>query len=128
MHTTFNKQLASGYEEAVRRVPDALKGEGFAVLTEIDVKGTLKNRLGVDFRRYKILGACNPVLAHEALSTTLAVGTMLPCNVVVYEEDDGKAMVQVVDPLQIALNADPRLARVAKTLRDKLMRVLERLT
>ena len=124
---TMKKQLACGYDDALARIPEALKGEGFGVLTEIDVRETLKNKLGVDFRRYKILGACNPPLAHQALSATLDVGVMLPCNVVVYEGDDGRAVVQAIDPMQTVAAADPRLAEVAKTVRGKLERVLERL-
>lgn len=124
---TMKKQLTCGYDDALARIPEALKGEGFGVLTEIDVRDTLKNKLGVDFRRYKILGACNPPLAHQALSATLDVGVMLPCNVVVYEGDDGRAVVQAIDPMQTVAAADPRLAEVAKTVRGKLERVLERL-
>jgi len=124
---TMKKQLACSYDAALAQIPDALKGEGFGVLTEIDVRETLKNKLGVDFRRYKILGACNPPLAHQALSATLDVGVMLPCNVVVYEGDDGRAVVQAIDPMQTVAAADPRLAEVAKTVRGKLERVLERL-
>ena len=124
---TLKKQLTSSYDDAVARIPEALKSEGFGVLTEIDMKKTLHDKLGVEFRRYKILGACNPPLAHEALSTSLEVGTMLPCNVVVYEGDDGRAVVHAIDPMQTVAAGDPRLARVATTVREKLERVLERL-
>jgi uncharacterized protein (DUF302 family) len=128
MDFTLKKQLSEGYDETLRRLPDALKSEGFGVLTEIDVKNVLKQKLGVDFRRYKILGACNPSLAHGALSTTLDVGAMLPCNVVVYEGEDGKAVALAIDPIQTVASADPRLARLAATVREKLTRVLERLS
>lgn len=124
---TLRKQLTCSYEAALARVPDALKSEGFGVLTEIDVKQTLKNKLDVDFRRYKILGACNPALAHQALSTALEVGVMLPCNVVVYEDDDGHATVLAIDPMQTVAAGDPRLAKIAATVREKLGRVLERI-
>ena len=124
---TLKKQLAESYDETLQRLPEALKSEGFGVLTEIDVKDVLKKKLGVDFRRYRILGACNPPLAHEALSTALDVGAMLPCNVVVYEGDDGMAVVLAIDPMQTVASADPRLARLAATVREKLARVLERL-
>jgi uncharacterized protein (DUF302 family) len=128
MSFTLKKQLASTYDEAVKAIPEALKTEGFGVLTEIDVKDTFQKKLGVEFRRYKILGACNPPLAHEALSTTLDIGTMLPCNVVVYEDDSGRAVVQAIDPMQTLASADPRLARIAASVREKLTRTLERLT
>ncbi len=127
MTFTMKKELGSTYEQALERLPDALKSEGFGVLTEIDVQQTLKNKLGVDFRRYKILGACNPPLAHEALSTNLEIGAMLPCNVVVYEGDDGRAVVHAIDPMQTIAAGDERLATIAKTVREKLARVLERL-
>jgi uncharacterized protein (DUF302 family) len=128
MSFTLKKQLASTYDEAVKAIPEALKTEGFGVLTEIDVKDTFQKKLGVEFRRYKILGACNPPLAHEALSTTLDIGTMLPCNVVVYEDDSGRAVVQAIDPMQTLASADPRLARIAASVLEKLTRTLERLT
>src|SRR5688572_16869250 len=128
MDFTLKKQVAATYDETLQRLPDALKSEGFGVLTEIDVKDVLKQKLGVDFRRYKILGACNPPLAHEALSTTLEVGAMLPCNVIVYEGDDGKAIVHAIDPMQTVATADPRLNRLATIVREKLTRALERLS
>ena len=88
MNDGIRRSLSYGYSEALERVPEALKKEGFGVLTEIDVKETLKQKLDVDFRPYKILGACNPPFAHRALQETLDVGLMLPCNVVVYEDDE----------------------------------------
>ena len=127
MSFTMKKDLASTYEQVLERVPDALKSEGFGVLTEIDVKKTLKDKLGVDFRKYKILGACNPALAHEALSTTLDVGAMLPCNIVVYEGDNGRAVVVAIDPMQTIAAGDARMVKLASTVREKLARVLERL-
>lgn len=125
--TTLNRNLACTFDEALVRVPEALKSEGFGVLTEIDIKQTLKNKLGVDFRRYTILGACNPPLAYEALSTSLEVGTMLPCNVVVYEGDDGRAVVHAIDPMQTMAAGDPQLAKIAGNVRERLVRVLERI-
>jgi uncharacterized protein (DUF302 family) len=121
----LKKALGCSFDEALAKVPAALKTEGFGVLTEIDVKQTLKQKLDVDFRRYRILGACNPPLAHKVLSTNLDVGLMLPCNVIVYEGDDGRAVVTAVDPLQTpAAQQDPRIAEVATAVRDKLARVL----
>jgi uncharacterized protein (DUF302 family) len=128
--TTFGipRTLRATYDEALARVPEALKSEGFGVLTEIDVQATLKQKLGVDFRRYKILGACNPPLAHEALMTELEIGLMLPCNVVVYERDDGRAEVLAIDPTRtVAAAGDPRLAEIAASVKDKLTRALDRL-
>jgi uncharacterized protein (DUF302 family) len=124
----LKKQLDSSYDEALAKVAEALKSEGFGVLTEIDVAQTLKNKLGVDFRRYKILGACNPTFAHRALSASLEVGVLLPCNVVVYEGDDGRAVVMAIDPTQTVAAGDPRLAEVAATVRSKLSRALEMLS
>src|SRR5690349_16640223 len=94
----IRKVLRASYEDALGRVPEALKSEGFGVLTEIDIQSTLKQKLGVDFRRYKIFGACNPPLAHQALQAELEIGIMLPCNVIVYEGDDRRAVVTAMDP------------------------------
>ncbi len=128
MNSTIKKELTSTYDQVLERLPEALKSEGFGVLTEIDMQQTLKNKLGVDFRRYRIMGACNPPLAYEALSTALEVGTLLPCNIVVYENDAGTAVVHAIDPMQTLAAGDPRLSTIASTVRDKLQRVLERLT
>ncbi len=122
----ITKTLAMGYDAALAKVPDALKTEGFGVLTEIDVRDTLRAKLGVEFRRYKILGACNPALAHRALQTELGVGVMLPCNVIVYEEGD-HAVITAVDPMQTLAAADERLRPIADEVHAKLTRVLERL-
>ena len=128
--TTFGmtKMLRASYDQALARVPEALKAEGFGVLTEIDVQSTLKQKLGVDFRRYKILGACNPPRAHEALQADLEIGLMLPCNVVVYEGDDGKAVVLAIDPTKtLATTGNPKLEELAEAVKQKLTRALERL-
>ena len=127
MELGMKKTLDASYDEALARVPEALKKEGFGVLTEIDVKKTLAQKLDVDFRRYKILGACNPTLAHRALSAELGVGVMLPCNVVIYEGDDGHAVVTVVDPMQTVARESPALTAIAAEVRDKLKHVLDRL-
>ena len=124
----MEKTLAVGFDEALARLPEALKSEGFGVLTEIDVADTLRQKLGVDFRRYRILGACNPQIAHQALETRLDAGVMLPCNVIVYEGDDGRAVVTAVDPTQTAgAQQDERLRGIAEAVRAKLRLVLERL-
>jgi uncharacterized protein (DUF302 family) len=128
--TTFGirKALRATYDEAITRVPEALKAEGFGVLTEIDIQSTLKQKLGVDFRRYKILGACNPPLAHEALQAELEIGLMLPCNVVVYEGDDGKAVVLAIDPTKtLATTGNPKLAELAEAVKQRLTRAIEML-
>ena len=120
--------VADGFDQALERVSEALKSEGFGILTEVDIRETLKKKLDVDFRRYRILGACNPPLAHAALQASLDVGVMLPCNVVVYEQDGGGAVVTAVDPLETAAaRHDPSVRRVAETVRAKLAAVIARL-
>jgi uncharacterized protein (DUF302 family) len=121
----FSMRLNAPYDEAVRRATDALKTEGFGVLTSIDVKETLKQKIGADFRRYIILGACNPALAHRALSANLNVGLLLPCNVTVYEAGDG-SVVTAVDPLETlgVLKEDPVAHEVAAEARTRLQRVI----
>jgi len=112
------------YEQAIEKTTEALKAEGFGVLTEIDVKATLKQKLGADFRRYVILGACNPPLAHRALAANLDVGLLLPCNVTV-REDSGGVIVSIVDPATMAeMSAAPELKDVATAAREKLERVI----
>jgi uncharacterized protein (DUF302 family) len=122
----LKKTLRIGYDEALAKVPEALKSEGFGVLTEIDVRETLRAKLGVELRRYKILGACNPPLAHRALTASLDVGVMLPCNVVVYEDGD-HAVVLAIDPMETVAAASDALRPIADEVRGKLTRVLERL-
>lgn len=109
------------YEEALAAAKDALKRQGFGVLTEIDVKATLAEKLGVEFRRYDIIGACNPPLAHQALSSELDIGLLLPCNVIVYEREDGGSVVAALDPAaMMAIAGDPALERVATEARQRL--------
>ena len=120
------RTVSHSFEETDRRVRSALQDEGFGVLTEIDVSATLKKKLDVDFRRYLILGACNPALAHEALQLEDKVGTMLPCNVIVQEKGDGDVEVAAIDPvasMQAIDNQD--LIERAKLVREKLERVIE---
>lgn len=124
----MTRVLQMGFEEALVRIPEALKTEGFGVLTEIDVKDTMRKKLDVDFRRYRILGACNPPLAHQALSANLEVGLMMPCNVIVYEDDAGQTVVKAIDPMNtMAAQGDAQLREVAAAVRDKLAKVLERI-
>lgn len=121
----FSKNLDMPFDDAIDTVTDHLKEEGFGILTEIDVKETLKKKLDVDFRKYRILGACNPPLAHRALQAEDKIGTMLPCNVIVQELDDGSVEVSAVDPvasMQAIDNAD--LGEIAQTVRDKLKSVI----
>lgn len=123
IHASF----LGSFEDAITKVTDALKDEGFGVLTEIDVQATLKKKLQVDFRRYKILGACNPPFAYRALTASLDVGLLLPCNVVVYEEDQGKIHVAAIDPLDtVATRGDPALQGVARDVRERLERAISR--
>lgn len=115
------------YDEVDRRVRDALQEEGFGVLTEIDVQATLKEKLDEDFRRYEILGACNPPLAHQALETDGDIGLLLPCNVVVQEGADGATVVEAVDPvIQLGVAGGDELESLAEEVRSRLVRVLNR--
>ena len=122
------RELSIGYEEALARLPEALKKEGFGVITQIDMQETLKAKLGVDFRRYRILGACNPSFAHAALLRDPTVGLLLPCNLVLYERDDGKAVLGAVDPMQTlgaGAGRDPSLGEIAGEVGRRLARVLD---
>ena len=121
------RETQLSYDDVLAKLPDLLKEEGFGVLTRIDVKATLKEKIGVDFRRYQILGACNPKFAHQALSIEPSVGVLLPCNVAVYEQDGGGTMVRSIDPMQTIAAADPRFAEVAKQVQERLSRVLSKL-
>lgn len=124
----FAKTLAVGFEEAVRRTVNALKQEGFGIITEIDVKDTLKKKINVDFRNYRILGACNPALAHEALQLEDKVGTMLPCNVVVQDIGGGRTEVAAIDPVaSMQAIANPSLKQAAEQVGAKLKKVIENL-
>lgn len=117
--------LDTTYESAIEQVTAALKEQGFGVLTEIDVKATMKKKLDVDFKKYVILGACNPPLAHRALTAEPAIGLLLPCNVIVYEDEErGGAVVSLVDPLAMMGFIDnPALGPVASEARARLEKV-----
>ena len=124
----FAKTLTLGFEEAVRRTIQALKTEGFGIITEIDVKDTLKKKINVDFRNYRILGACDPTLAHEALQLDDKVGTMLPCNVVVQDMGGGKTEVAAIDPVaSMQAIENPKLKDAAGKVQAKLCKVIENL-
>lgn len=124
----FSKILAVDFNKAIDKVTEALKGEGFGVLTEIDVKETLKKKLDVDFRKYKILGACNPHFAHQALLAESRIGTMLPCNVIVQETSDGNVEVSAVDPVASMKGVEnEHLGEVSGEVRAKLKRVIDSL-
>lgn len=124
----FAKTLETDFESAVRRTTEALKQEGFGIITQIDVRETFKNKIGVDFRDYRILGACNPQLAHEALQIEDKVGTMLPCNVVVQDAGNGKVEIAAIDPVasMMAIN-NPQLKLAAEQVREKLKNAIKSL-
>lgn len=125
---TFGKSTEMSFDEALDKLPDLLKEEGFGVLTEIDVKETLKKKLDVGFRQYKILGACNPKLAYQAFQAELEIGALLPCNVIVYEDDNGNAVVSFMDPLMaLGFVGNENLSGVAQEANDRLRRVMDRL-
>jgi uncharacterized protein (DUF302 family) len=120
----IRKTVKGSWDEVLAKVPEVLKAEGFGVLTRIDVKQTLKEKIGVEFRRYQILGACNPKYAHEALGRELGIGALLPCSVAVWEEDDGRVTVNAVDPLQTIAAGSPDLRPVAEQVRERLARAV----
>jgi len=121
----FSKTIHDSYENALERVIDSLKKEGFGVLTEIDVKETLKKKLEVDFQKYKILGACNPPFAYKALKAENKIGTMLPCNVIVQEISEGEVEVAAVDPVASMRAIDNQdLLEIAKQVQEKLKKVV----
>ncbi len=124
----FKKELDCGFEEALERTEAALKTEGFGVLTEIDVRATLKKKLDVDFPNYKILGACNPPFAHKALTAEERIGLMLPCNTVVRETKDGKIEVAMVDPIaSMRAVENAQLGELAGEVKEGLKRALDKI-
>jgi uncharacterized protein (DUF302 family) len=124
----FSTFLDTSFEEAVTQVTEALKKEGMGVLTEIDVQATLKKKIDVDFRKYKILGACHPVIAHQMLQTDDKAGVFYPCNVVVQEHEDGTVEVSAVDPLMMFLTIhSPKAKEIALNASEKMQRVIESL-
>lgn len=124
----FSKTLDATFEDAIEQTTEALKEEGFGVLTEIDIKATLKKKLDVDFKKYQILGACNPPLAHQALSSEDHIGLMLPCNVIVQEHENGEVEVSAVDPVaSMQAIENDELGEVAQQVRDLLKKVITNL-
>jgi len=124
----YSTTIDAGYDEAIERVTEELKKEGFGILTEIDVKETLKKKLDVDFRPYRILGACNPPFAYEALQAEPNIGAMLPCNVIVQQLEDGKVEGSAVDPIaSMSAVENPALAGVAEKVQTKLKKVIDSL-
>ncbi len=121
----LKKGLAVHFEKALERVREELQKEGFGVLTEIDVQDTLKKKLGIEFRKYRILGACNPPLAHQALQEETRIGLLLPCNVIVQEAEGGNVEVAAIDPLESMQKVEnPRLLGIASQVRAKLQKVI----
>lgn len=121
-----SKTVDMRFDEAVSTVTEVLKKHGFGVLTEIDVQATLKKKLDVDYRPYRILGACNPQMAYQALQAEDKIGTMLPCNVIVQQREDGKVEVSAVDPVSSMQAIDnPKLASIAGQVRDMLRQVVD---
>ena len=122
----FNRKIATGFEEAVSRITQSLKEEGFGILTDIDVGATLKKKLDVDFRNYRILGACNPPNAYKALQAEDKIGTMLPCNVIVQETPDGEVELAAIDPVASMQAVDnPELLEIAATIREQLKHAVQ---
>jgi len=128
MNYYFTKTITGSFDNVIQKVTEALKTEGFGILTEIDIKSTLKKKLNVDFYNYKILGACNPPFAYKALQTEDKIGTMLPCNVIVQEKVLGQVEVSAVDPAASMLSIENNdLREIANEIRVKLQNVIEQL-
>jgi len=128
MEYYFSKTINDSFENAIQKVTEALKAEGFGILTEIDLKETLKKKLDVDFYNYTILGACNPPFAYKALLAEDKIGTMLPCNVIVQEKVPGQIEVSAVDPAASMLAVEnDKLAEIATEIRERLKKAIEQL-
>ena len=128
MNYYISKIVALSYDEAVSKATEELKKEGFGVLTEIDVKKTLKKKLDVDFQKYVILGACNPPFAYQALQAENKIGILLPCSVIVQEHEEGKVEVAAMDPAStMEVISNPKLTEIAQKVRAKLQNVIDQL-
>jgi len=126
MSYTYRKEVDLSYEDALEKAVQELQKEGFGVLTEIDVKATLKKKLDVDFNNYKILGACNPSLAHQALNAEMEIGGLLPCNVIVYETDEGNTVVSAIDAeAMLGVVGRDDILPIAKQVNEKLKKVID---
>ena len=124
----FSKTIAESFDNAIQKVTEALKAEGFGILTEIDIKATLKKKLDVDFYNYKILGACNPPFAYKALLAEDKIGVMLPCNVIVQEKVPGQVEVSAVDPAaSMQAIENEKLYDIATEVRARLQKIIEQL-
>jgi uncharacterized protein (DUF302 family) len=124
----FAKTIDTGFDEAIELVTAKLNDQGFGILTEIDVKETMKKKLDVDFRNYRILGACNPPFAHQALLAEEKIGTMLPCNVIVQETEDGRVEIAAINPIEsMQAVKNESLASVAEEVKDRLKKVVDSL-
>jgi len=125
MNYGFSKTVDLSFEDTINKVTEELKKEGFGILTTIDIKETLKNKIDVDFKKYTILGACNPTLAHKALQAEEEIGLLLPCNVIVYEKE-GKSAVSVFDPsLMSKVVENEKLDSIAEEVKEMLLRVFD---
>ena len=127
MNYYFSRTIRAGFDEAVTRITDALKDQGFGIITEIDLKATFKKKLDKDFRQYKILGACNPNFAFRALEKEDKIGTMLPCNVIVQEKEEGKIEIAAVNPVASMIAVEnEELKEVAGTVEKMLREAVEK--
>ncbi|WP_254533352.1 DUF302 domain-containing protein [Natrinema gelatinilyticum] len=128
MSYTIQTSVSGEFDQVVETTTDALKDEGFGILCDIDVQATLEEKLGEEFRQYRILGACNPALAHEGLNEEIELGALLPCNVIVYETNDGEVVVSAVDPQQlVGITDNSELDSISEEVADRFERVLENL-
>lgn len=126
MNYYFSKTVNDDFDTAIEKVTEELKKEGFGILTQIDVKETLKKKIDVDFKKYRILGACNPHFAYEALKAEDKIGTMLPCNIIVQENENGKVEISAVDPVSSMMAVENKsLGHIATQVREKLGRVID---